>query len=47
MAPVDPVLFVPSQPGGPELLLPVITLAFGLLIGYLFGRTDWLPGTEP
>ncbi|WP_424018145.1 hypothetical protein ACOZ4N_20065 [Halorientalis pallida] len=53
MEPVDSVLFYSSGPAGPELLLPLFTLAFGLVFGYLFGRTDWprwrdwLPGGEP
>jgi hypothetical protein len=39
MTPAEPVLFVPSQPGGPDVH-PRRMLAFGLVIGYLFGRAD-------
>lgn len=41
MVPAAPVLFYTSGPAGPELLFPVLTLALGLVIGYLLGRTDW------
>jgi hypothetical protein len=52
MVPVGPVLFRPPEPAGPEFH-PLLLFALGLVIGYLFGRTDWprwrdwLPGEEP
>lgn len=41
MVPIDPVLFRPPEPGGPDfypLLLFALGLALGLAIGYVLGR---------